>query len=147
MSAGAPWPQSACSDAARRFSPRTPSSPPSAYVAAAVALQSGRYACSLVLTSREAAAWTGLHKVAKLVARRSRRRAANDDDDDDDDDDEEEEEEEEENNVDGVEDDVILLRFFDLTGAGWLAGKPFPTADGVMHTVPIAIATDAVAGT
>ena len=146
MSAGAPWPQSACSDAARRFSPKKPSSPPSAYVASAVALQSGR--CSLVLTSREAAAWTGLRQVAKLVARRSGRRAANDDDDDDDDEEEEEEEEEENNRrVDGVEDDAILKRFFDMTGAGWLAGKPFPTADGVMHTVPIAIATDAVAGT
>ena len=39
---------------------------------------------------------------------------------------------------------AVLASFFNVNG-GWLAGKPFPTTNGVMHAVPIALATDAVA--
>ena len=42
--------------------------------------------------------------------------------------------------------DPRLAEFIRLDG-GWLAGKPFPTAKGACHAVPLGVATDAVAGT
>ena len=48
--------------------------------------------------------------------------------------------------VDAVENKGGIVEMAFAFERGWLAGKPFPTATGVVLAVPHALSTDAVAG-